>query len=39
MGSSLEQLDPSTNEVGSDFILQQPSYSEVIDDVNERLEG
>ena len=39
MGSSLERLDPSTNEVGSDFIPRQPPYSEVINDIDERLEG
>jgi hypothetical protein len=39
VGSSLEQLDPPTDEVGSNFIPQQPSYSEVIDDIDERLKG
>ena len=35
VGSSLERLDPPINEVGSDFIPRQPSYSEVIDDIDE----
>jgi hypothetical protein len=39
VGSSLERLDPSTNEVGSDFIPRQPPYLEVINDIDERLEG
>jgi hypothetical protein len=39
VGSSLERLDPPTDEVGSDFIPRQPSYSEVIDDIDERLKG
>ena len=35
----MERLDLPTNEVGSDFVPRQPSYSVVIDNVNERLEG
>jgi hypothetical protein len=39
MGAGLERLDPPTYEVGSDFVPRQPLCSEVIDDVDERLEG
>ena len=39
VGLSLERLDPPTNEVGSDFIPRQPPYSEVVNDIDERLEG
>jgi hypothetical protein len=38
VGSSLEWLDPPTNKVGSDFIPRQTSYSEVVDNIDERLE-
>jgi hypothetical protein len=39
MGSSLKWLDPPTNEVGSNFIPRQPPFSEVVNDIDERLEG
>jgi hypothetical protein len=39
MGAGLQRLDPPTYKVGSDFVPRQPPFSEVIDDVDERLEG
>jgi hypothetical protein len=39
MGSSLKRLNPPTNEVGSDFIPRQHLFSEVINDIDERLKG
>jgi hypothetical protein len=39
VGSGLERLDPPTNKVGSDFIPRQTSYSEVVDGIDEGLEG
>jgi hypothetical protein len=38
MGPSLERLDPPTNEVCSDFIPRQASYSEIVNNVDKRLE-
>jgi hypothetical protein len=39
MGTGLQRLNPPTYEVGSDFVPRQPPISEIIDDLDKRLEG
>jgi hypothetical protein len=39
MGAGLQWLNPPTYKVDSDFVPRQPPISEIIDDLDKRLEG